>query len=90
MTGSTTDDSDTRQPGVSSAMISAARRSCAGLRNENRKQTAIASTPFAFQPPHGAAQTVFVERRDDLAAIVEPLDPTSSVSHCGASKGGLR
>ena len=59
--------SESCTPGASSATISAARFSCAGLRNENRKQIAIDSTPAATKLARRAPHRVLVERHEHRA-----------------------
>jgi hypothetical protein len=46
--GSTSEETERKASGNSSRTISATRASCSGLRNENRKQTATASTRASF------------------------------------------
>ena len=53
--------------GWRSAMISRVRRSCAGLRNENRSSTAIASTPSATSSSTACTTERLVERDQNLA-----------------------
>ena len=65
--GSTSDETERNASGNSSRTISATRGSCSGLRNENRKQTATASTPASFSLPHLLARPLLVERHEHRA-----------------------
>ena len=80
MRGLTSLESATYTSGSISCTSSRMRRSCTGLRNDHSSDTAIARTPSASSVADPLARAVLVERDDDLAVAVEPLDDLEGVA----------
>ena len=89
MTGSTSIEIEMRQSGASSATISAARRSCAGIDEREQEADGDGLDALALQPLRAEARSAASSSGVTTSPSIVEAFATSSVSYCGASSGGF-